>query len=932
MINKYVINSLLFNDELWNVRVVGEDDDLDILSLDFMNLKYDKFALISLLKSDSCVLAPTISIDAALLNDDDIVDALREKSNDEVLRIRIVNEDYVLTEEDYNKLGFADYIYVDRVDNFNYNLFKVFKSNGLYKHNYEKVYSDYEEEYKDVFHVTRKLNSTELEKLVKDVNNCINAEIDLNLYDPSYYYSFVKELNDLGLKDYVSINLLSNILVDSKNIFDELKEFKNDINITYSSNHEVINYYCNEPFYNMNNYDNQLEINDHNSLKEYINILNVINGGAEYITDKAYSPLEALVWTYKYIRENDFDTDPSNVFSAILRKSKEDVYRYSSLGENKNILRIKDLKYGVDNIGIVDFNIDIDEYKFNDDYSNYLYFPNLGSEYCNFIYSPRDILKCYGYDEALSISNSLVLDKDTYNKLKYKSCDSIENFYNINYDNRGNTFRFIELIGLKDSDEDNYDIDDLYKYIDVVNDYGFTSNISDDVMFDAIINVEKSINPSIDENEIKRIRDCYDKANEIRDKKIFVKEPHVIANYELMDDGRIIYDEREVRVKPLVIGNKLTDKTEEKGKDMVSVVEDVETLDDYISGTNIKQPRSIREGESIEEYNAYYRDYFNKYLLPVVNSKSNKEEEFIIDNKEDNEAMVVVDDDVYNDSDAEAVVISLDDYNKHVSRGEEIISIPFEKFAEMSDHIVVIPFQNYNLSKNPDAYEYNSKIITKKIFDKFFKKEEEKGIVVSRDVYDKYIKKEEPIVISKRVYLENETPVIVTMDDYKKYSEGKITLSKDDYDRYIDEHTAFIDYEAYDDYLNDSRGIIVSKDIYDMFAANNEEIISIPVQEYLKQNDNVILLSYDTYNSYMKNHGFDENEYRIISDEIFKKYFGNDENLVDAIVVSKEVYESHGNTFKPMKKKSLYGQVDEKYLNIIESIDKEIFKQNKRIN
>ena len=80
MINEYVINSLLYNDDYWNLRVVGQDEDLDILSLDFRNLQFDKNALINLIRSDRCTLSPTISIDAELLNDDDIVNALREKN------------------------------------------------------------------------------------------------------------------------------------------------------------------------------------------------------------------------------------------------------------------------------------------------------------------------------------------------------------------------------------------------------------------------------------------------------------------------------------------------------------------------------------------------------------------------------------------------------------------------------------------------------------------------------------------------------------------------------------------------------------------------------------------------------------------------------------------------------------------------------------
>ena len=928
MINKYIINSLLFNDDLWNLRVIGKDDDLDIISLDFNNLQYNKFTLIDLIKSDNCILAPTISIDAELLQDSDIIDVLRYKSKDSVMRIRIVNKDYVLTEEDYNKLDFVDYIYVDKVEDFNYNLFKVFLQSGIYKRQYEKISSE-EDVYRDVFHVTERLNSVELRKLVMDANNCNKAEIDLNLYDPSYYSLFLNNLKDLGLNEDVDITLLSNVLVDSKNVFDGLEEFGNDINIIYSSNPEVINYYTEEPMNNMANYDNQLEINDHASLYNYINLLELIDGGAEFIRDKAYSPLESIVWTYKYIRESELDIDPSVLFSAILRRSGERVFRYSSLGSNKNILRVKDKKYNVDNIGVVDFNIDLDEYKFNEEYSNYLYFPNISSEYCNFIYSPRDLLKCFGYDETLSVSNSLVLDKETYNSLKYKSSDNFEVFYNMNYDNRGNTFRFLELTGLKDDNEE-YDIDNLYNYINTINESGYTLNISDKIIFDALLNVEKSINPSISDSEIGRIEECYKRANQIRDNNIFVRDYHVVANYDILETGELIYDEREIKVTPIEAQDIILNNDVEEEKEMVSVVEDVDTQDEYISGTNIKRPRSIREGESREEYNAYYRDYFNKYLVPVINSKKNQEEEFIIDNRSEDEVVVVLDVDKYKKYYSnEAVVVSVDAYNKYKEERDEITSLPYEEFISNNDFVVVVPFDKYDDYKYHKKIQEDARIISREIFNRYFKKSDEEGIVVSREVYDKYMKDEKPIVVSKKVYVENEKPIIVSLSDYDKYSRGEaIRVSKVDYDKYMDEHAAFIDYDDYDKYLEESRGIVLSKDIYDMYAAGHEEIISIPIDKYVKHDDNVIVLS---YNEYKNKKGFNEDEYKIVSEEIFKKYFGNDENLADAIIVSKDVYEKYGKEFKPMRK-SPYGDVDEKYLNILESIDKELFKQTKRIN
>ena len=126
MLKKFIINSLLYNDDLWNLRVVGRIDDYDVISLDFKNLRFDKITMINLIKSDCSILAPTISIDARLLQDDDIVDALNSKSDTTVIRVRIVNDNYKLNEYDYNRLSFADYIYVDDVEHFNYDLFRIF--------------------------------------------------------------------------------------------------------------------------------------------------------------------------------------------------------------------------------------------------------------------------------------------------------------------------------------------------------------------------------------------------------------------------------------------------------------------------------------------------------------------------------------------------------------------------------------------------------------------------------------------------------------------------------------------------------------------------------------------------------------------------------------------------------------------------------------
>ena len=78
------------------------------------------------------------------------------------------------------------------------------------------------------------------------------------------------------------------------------------------------------------------------------------------------------------------------------------------------------------------------------------------------------------------------------------------------------------------------------------------------------------------------------------------------------------------------------------------------------------------------------------------------------------------------DYDTEAIVVSLEDYNKHNNQYEDMISMPFMEFAKRSDHIVMIPFDKYNEYKNEKELEEETTIITKEIFDKYFRKDEEK--------------------------------------------------------------------------------------------------------------------------------------------------------------------------------------------------------------
>ena len=630
MINNYIVNSLLYNDDLWNLRVVGKQDGLDIISIDFRNLRYDKKLLLNIIKSDKCILSPTVMIDCRLLKDFDIIEALSYKSETSSIKLRIVNDEYVLNKEDYDRLNFVDRIYVNYSNKFNYNIFKVYKSDGIYARQYERVHSKYDNSCKEVFHIDYKLKDLEIKKLVMDVNSVNDSEIYLNLYDPSYYYEFITKLKHYGLKDNVDITLLSNILVDSRSLFDELDEFNNNIKIVYSSNPEVIDYYMEEPMDSMVNYDNQLEVNDYTDLNTYRNLLTIISNGVEYLRDKAFSPLEAIIWTHKYVLESDINVSKENIYSALLREFGSKVYRYSSLGNSKNIFRVRDKKYNVDNIGIIDFDIDLLEYKFKDDKNNYLYFPSIDLGYSNFIYSPRELLRCSKSRETLSVSNSLVLDMDTYNDLKFSSCDNLEMFYNYNYDNRGNTFKFLELVDLKDEADENHDVYNLYDYIVNINDLGYTDSINSNILLDAIINVEKKENPSLDENDINRIKKSYENSNEIRNNHVLTDNYYVMSNYNILDDGELEYELREVEVKPIELGNRKANVLDKE--EVLSVTEDVETLDDFISGSNIKQPRPIRPDETLAEYNVYYREYFNKYLLPVVNSSKNEEEEFIIDN------------------------------------------------------------------------------------------------------------------------------------------------------------------------------------------------------------------------------------------------------------------------------------------------------------
>lgn len=673
--NKSIINAFYYNDTIESdfIKMIG-DINIDksksfgigtySFSSNENNYNDIKELFIKLLKLDHTILPTVLTLDYRILQDDEMLNAIRQKIGKDIApSIRIVGDNYELSVKDFQKLYFAPQIIVDHCSDDIKNAIdikdRVVEQKNIFTLDYginNEGKSGYD------YFIKKELSSEEVKYLVNEINNGEFSEknyVNLNIcfYNPTKYLDFLNKLKDAGLNKDVSISFLGNPLHDNALVFEKIKNIvPNKINITYNTCQDMINDYGKEPFCTTVNHRSEIEGGGKTDLDNYFNILNMLDEFEKNVKDKNYSPLETQIYGYKFIKERyiydpdaettdsiDYETNRSlhnvvnrdkivcvgysTLYSALMRRCGIPTFRYSTNSHVRNITRIKDEKYGVDNIQVTDptwDSCDIDDmHKHN---------MNL---YTNFLFSPRETLK-YKNPEYFNIASSLVLDKDTADKYSPISKSPLEDMYHTMYDPRDYTYRMLQLMGY------NLEDDDLYNLVNQLNQNGSLDTIDPNIILNAIKNVELKENPLLSNEELNAILDEA-KQSFIDRKIIFSNEKEQIQinysdNFTELYEGEVYnvdvtsinkdkirndfdnttnsYDAVDsIGIDDTIIDTDTNDNINSDYKD-----DNIKVFDDkYIAGTNIPKPRNRDNYETDEHYISYLRNYYSKHF-PVVNN------------------------------------------------------------------------------------------------------------------------------------------------------------------------------------------------------------------------------------------------------------------------------------------------------------------------
>ena len=610
-----------------------------------------KDILLQVLQEDNLHFSPTLVIDKSILDDKELLDAIRKKSekDNSALFIRIADEGYTLTKEDYDKLSFAEHIFVDDcVEEINND--DVIVQNEVFKFDiqYAQPVLERRNQFDDMvprqtFHINHKLSEEEFTFLAQYINNFSSAAIELDYFDPSYYEEFLEELQRHNIKNNINIQLIGYLLEDNLNIYSNLEKYPYEIDIVYSTCHDMVDKYQQEPLTVNRLYYSQIEGGGKTSLRNYLNVLNEVDIFEKNVQRGNLSPLEAAVLAkiqidaeYIYDPDADFVDEWDNInlsqminhevdgrkravcmgfstlYSAFLRRAGIPMFRYSTTAHSRNIGRIKDDKYGIDNICVSDITFDLQ--------SEHADLPT----YTRFMIAPRDYTKSpnrRGEYEHMTIADTLALPFEDYYRLVLPTNLGYEEFYHpFGYEPMGYTARMLEL--MNEGPKDGLGID-VYDVIYNLCENGNLESIPQDIILKAIDRVTEYLRFSEDTRSF-----YHDLANEsFKDREnVFNGTPTIEGNnvgerysvnvltQENINSYRSTLPENRPKYYmtfPEELNQNNTNQTQQDQNEINTMIEE-DT--EYIPGTNIPKPRDRGIYETDEEYVEFLKDYYEQHF------------------------------------------------------------------------------------------------------------------------------------------------------------------------------------------------------------------------------------------------------------------------------------------------------------------------------
>lgn len=620
---------------------------------------------------DSYSIGSSICIDSRFLMNHKVMDILRNSTT--LKEIRIVDEGYRLSNSDLELLPQNVRVICDEADN-DVDLSRVFLQHGSFKKGIDYVDDDIVSSYC----VDHELNDEEMNYLISKINADYSdyRQISFRVYNPSLYKSFLQKLHDRGLNEDVKINFLGNPLYDKSDLYGGLNDIcNNQISITYNTCSDMVNFYMREPFLVNNKYHSELEGGGNTTYDSYMELMNVLDAQETHIKEQGYSPLEASIYIYRYLQENyaydpnSDETDSVNyltnrrldivannntlvcegyatLYSALMRRCGIPMFRYSTTNHVRNIARIVDPKYGVDNIGVFDSTFDGSNINENGEFEE-------SKTFKYFMVSPRD---CLRLDDYVTIPTSLVVENEG---ISFISRDVYESHYNTNYISDGYAATMLRLMGIQVPEP--FSLDSYYNLLDNLNRTSIFDEVDSSSIADAYTFVLEREHPEYDMYDILPFTSECSLAKLERDAEISSFSSDVLVNYDenlnFLDDGYsfnfpvelrqhdnsldisdfnsvVSTDVNEDDNVDVTYDNQSTTNIYSDERELYSEVNDqfVDTStsndgvnyseeDEFIPGTVIRKPRFREAYESDDDYLIYLSNYYGNYF-PAASEKN----------------------------------------------------------------------------------------------------------------------------------------------------------------------------------------------------------------------------------------------------------------------------------------------------------------------
>lgn len=679
-------------------------------------LKEVKYLIAKLVENSSIFYS--LSLDYRLINDD-ILKSLKKKYNESRFTLRIIGENYVISPEVYEKLSFIDEIIVNDIDE---NIVELTGSdlitnNCLVIDNIipNKGYDPINE-----FYIVKDLSKEEYSLVIDKINNTISStkKLFIRIYTPEKYSFIVENILDFHLEDTVEINFLANPLEDKAEYFECLKKCPHKITITYTTNKEHLLKLTKEPYSDCAHYIEELECNGKISITDYLNILYSLNFLQKKSTILDLSPLEKLIYVYRYLEKNSTFLKKNEInkertyfnkysyaklFSIFSRKIGVPCFVYTTNTRLKNISYIEDKKYKIERILVTDITGDIETNRYE------LY--NIYS-FSYFGLSPIDTLK-NKLAEYITIPAALTISESSYTEYHNLSFNTIVRNNNLTKSTYEFAIRFLNLIDFNNLNKFSLK-EDYYTFMADLLSKNIMEPIEETVLKSAVSHiVDKELNNSRKEQKKFEIDNAVS-SNRIG-RSEFNNKPHILLNQNIEKTKIVEISLIESKNKDKEFNNQkalFTNNAEKIIKDIFKTKKDsvsylqnndylIEAMNNNLTelyNNKVDYPLIISSNRKRilkSLYNKYEKNLYKEIPLELYNYLREEiipEIEHISNSKELNYLLTCTEDDYNNE-----------EYNRNYLRITT-------KIKYLIDKLVSVSSKEYGLSYDYSDYSFTIKV------------------------------------------------------------------------------------------------------------------------------------------------------------------------------------------------------------------------------